>query len=166
MESTPPWGFSLTLATNINWLTSNFLTFNFYYREIIWPNIKFIACQGVTWSLFCRKHFVSLHIFHCIYREFWSSTFSSFWHSYLVLISGFWGKTYVLPIFLSKHWNLTKNFADVSISEKIRHFDNFRGFCSPEFDSFMTDLAIFWLKCNEQHSSFPKNQLKTLATFS
>ena len=34
-------------------------------------------------------------------------------------------------------------FADVSIFEKIQNFDNFSGFCSPEFDLFMKDLAIF-----------------------
>ena len=38
--------------------------------------IKFITCQGVTWSLFCQKHFVSPHIFHCIYIELSSSIFS------------------------------------------------------------------------------------------
>ena len=37
---------------------------------------------------------------------------------------------------------LTKNFADISISEKIQYFDDFSGFCSPKFDSFLTDLAI------------------------
>ena len=39
--------------------------------------------------------------------------------------------------------NLTKKFDDVSILEKIRNFDDFSGFCSPEFDSFVRDLAIF-----------------------
>ena len=39
--------------------------------------------------------------------------------------------------------NLTKNFDDVSIFEKIRNFDDFSGFWSPEFDSFVRDLAIF-----------------------
>ena len=62
--------------------------------------------------------------------------------------------------------NLTKNFDDVSIFEKIRNFDDFSGFCSPEFDSFVRDLAIFQLKCNEQHSSIPKSQKISLATFS
>ena len=62
--------------------------------------------------------------------------------------------------------NLTKNFDDVSIFEKIRNFDDFSGFCSPEFDSFVRDLAIFRLKCNEQHSSIPKSQKTSLATFS
>ena len=37
---------------------------------------------------------------------------------------------------------LTKIIADVSISEKIQNFDDFSGFCSPEFDSFLRDLAI------------------------
>ena len=40
-----------------------------------------------------------------------------------------------------------KQIADVNISEKIQDFDNFSG--SPEFDRFLRDLAIFWLKCNE-----------------
>ena len=56
--------------------------------------------------------------------------------------------------------------ADVSISEKIQTFDDLSGLCSPEFDSFLRDLAIFRLKCNEQHSSIPKNQIKILAKFS
>ena len=60
----------------------------------------------------------------------------------------------------------TKNFDDVSIFEKIQNFDDFSGFCSPEFDSFVRDLAIFRLKCNEQHSSIPKSQKTSLATFS
>ena len=34
VESTPP-GFSLAIATKINRSTPNFLTFNFYYRDII-----------------------------------------------------------------------------------------------------------------------------------
>ena len=72
----PPPGFSLAIATKINRSTPNFLTFNFYYRDIIWPKIKLITCQGVTWSLFCRKHFVSSHIFHCIFTEFSCSIFS------------------------------------------------------------------------------------------
>ena len=62
--------------------------------------------------------------------------------------------------------NLTKNFDDVSIFEKIQNFDDFSGFCSPEFDSFVRDLAIFWLKCDEQYSSIPKSQKTSLATFS
>ena len=69
-------GVSLAIATKINRSTPNFLTFNFYYRDIFWPKIKLITCQGVTWSLFCRKHFVSPHIFHCIFTEFSCSTFS------------------------------------------------------------------------------------------
>ena len=62
--------------------------------------------------------------------------------------------------------NLTKIFDDVSIFEKIRNFDDFSGFSSPEFDSFVRGLAIFRLKCNEQHSSIPKSQKTSLATFS
>ena len=44
----PPPGFSLAIATKINRSTPNFLTFNFYYLDIIGPKIKFITCQGVT----------------------------------------------------------------------------------------------------------------------
>ena len=62
--------------------------------------------------------------------------------------------------------NLTKNCDDVGIFEKIRNFDDFSGFCSQEFDSFERDLAIFLLKCNEQHSSIPKSQKTSQATFS
>ena len=35
VESTPPPGFSLAIATKINRSTPNFLTSNFYYRDII-----------------------------------------------------------------------------------------------------------------------------------
>ena len=41
-----------------------------------------------------------------------------------------------------KALKFNKNFADVSISEKIQNFDDFSGFCSPEFDSFLRDLAF------------------------
>ena len=41
-----------------------------------------------------------------------------------------------------KALKFNKNFDDVSIFEKIRNFDDFSGFCSPEFDSFVRDLAI------------------------
>ena len=57
-------------------------------------------------------------------------------------------------------------FDDVSISEKIQNFDDFSGLCSPEFDSFLRDSAIFRLKYNEQHSSIPKRQIKILTMFS
>ena len=33
-------------------------------------------------------------------------------------------------IFLWKHWNLTKNFDDVSTFEKIRNFDYISGFAA------------------------------------
>ena len=59
-----------------------------------------------------------------------------------------------------------KKFADVSISEKMQNFDDFSGFAAQYFDSFLRDLAIFLLKCNEQHSSLPKSQIKILAKFS
>ena len=63
-----------------------------------------------------------------------------------------------------KALKFNKKFADVSISEKIQNFYDFSGFCSPEFDSFSRDLAIFQLKCNEQHSSISKSQI-TLENF-
>ena len=98
VESTPLQVF-LAIATKINRSTPNFLTFNLYYRDIIWAKIKFITCQGVTWSFFCRKHFVSLHIFHCIFIEFSCSTFSFFWHLYLEPISVFWWKNVLLSFY-------------------------------------------------------------------
>ena len=64
-----------------------------------------------------------------------------------------------------KKLKFDKKFADVSTSEKIQNFDDFSGICSPAFDSLMSDLAIFRLKCNEQHSSIPKGQIKILAMF-
>ena len=79
----------------------------------------------------------------------------------------FWGlKTYFWLSFYESIEILPKNFADVSISEKIQNFDDFSGFCCLEFDSFLRDLAIFRLKCNEQHSSIPTSQIKVPAKFS
>ena len=65
-----------------------------------------------------------------------------------------------------KALKFNKKFADVSISRKIQNFDDFSGFCSPVFDIFLRDLAIFRLKYNEQHSSIPKSQIKVPAKFS
>ena len=76
----------------------------------------------------------------------------------------FLGKKHNFGYFYTKALKFNKNFADISISEKIQNFDDFSGFCIPEFDSFLRDLAIFQLKCNE-HSSIPKSQIKILATF-
>ena len=64
-----------------------------------------------------------------------------------------------------KALKFNKKFADLIIFVKIQNFNNFSGFCSPEFDLSMKDLASFWLKCNEQHSNILKSQIKTLATF-
>ena len=47
----------------------------------------------------------------------------------------------------------------------MQNFDDFSGVCRLEFDSFLRDLAIFLLKCNEQHSSIPKSQIKYLQSF-
>ena len=38
-----------------------------------------------------------------------------------------------------KALKLNKKIDDVSISEKIQNFDDFSGFCSPNFDSFLRD---------------------------
>ena len=111
----------LAIATNINRSTPNFLTFKFYYQDIIWQ--KIIIWQKklssyLSWGhviIFCGKQFVSPHIFHCIYIEFSSSTF--FWYLYLVLISVLGENIYLVYIFLWKHWNSTEYIADVSISE-------------------------------------------------
>ena len=65
-----------------------------------------------------------------------------------------------------KALKFNKKFADVGISEKIQNFDDFSGFCSPVYDSFLRDLAIFRLKCNEEHSSIPKRQIKIPSKFS
>ena len=82
-----------------------------------------------------------------------------------MLLSVFGEKKHIFGYLFMKALNLTK-IADVSISEKIQNFDHFSGFCSPEFDSFFGDLAIFRLKCNEQHSNIPKSQIKILPMFS
>ena len=83
----PPRGFSLAIALKcqpIDFKLSDFLRFTIETQCD--KKIKSIACQGATWSLFCQKHFASPHIFHYIYIELSSSTFSVFWHLYLVLI--------------------------------------------------------------------------------
>ena len=68
----------------------------------------------------------------------------------------FWGgggvKTYFRLSFYHNIKIQQKHFANVSIFGKIQNFDNFNGFCSPEFDLLMKDSAIFRLICNEQHS--------------
>ena len=78
----------------------------------------------------------------------------------------FWGEKHTFGYLVMKALKFNKNFADVSISEKIQNFDDFSGFCSPEFDSFLKDLAFFPLKCKKQHSNIPKSQIKILAKFS
>ena len=75
----------------------------------------------------------------------------------------FWGKK-IFWLSFYESIEILKN-VDVSISEKIQNFDDFSGFCSPEFDSFLRDLAIFRLKRNEQHSGNLKNQIKIPANF-
>ena len=64
-----------------------------------------------------------------------------------------------------KALKFNKNFDDVSTFEKIRNFDHFSGFCSPEFDCLVRDLAIFRFKCNEQYSSIPKSKKITSNVF-
>ena len=67
-----------------------------------------------------------------------------------------YGGGHAFGYLLSNHCNSTESFADVSISGKMQKFDNFSGFCSPEFDLFIKNLAIFRSKGNEQYSSIPK----------
>ena len=42
-----------------------------------------------------------------------------------------------------KALKFSKFFADVSIAQETNNYNSFSGFCSPEFDNFMTQLAIF-----------------------
>ena len=49
--------------------------------------------------------------------------------------------------------------------KRFKIFENFSDFCSPEFNLSMEDSAIILLKCNEQHSTISKSQIKTLETF-
>ena len=72
----------------------------------------------------------------------------------------FFGEKHTFGYLFMKALKCNQKFADVIISEKIQNFDDFSGFCSPEFDRFLGDLAIFRSKCNEQHSSIPKSQIK------
>ena len=72
----PP-GFSLPVATNINWSVPNFLCLIFYHGNTFSPKMKLIT--------FWNGHVITLvgshsHIFHCIYIEFPVFTFSCFWH--------------------------------------------------------------------------------------
>ena len=66
---------------------------------------------------------------------------------------------------LMKTLKFNKKFDDVSTFEKIRNFDYFSDFCSPEFDCLVRDLAIFRLKCNEKYSSIPKSKKVTSNVF-
>ena len=112
----------------------------FSYRDIIWQKIKFITSQGVTWSLFCRKHNVSPHIFTVF--TFSSSTF---FLTFIFSVKIFW-ENILLVIFSWKHWNLARNFADVSISEKIQNFDDFSGFLQPRIWQFPERFGYFPIK--------------------
>ena len=84
---------------------------------------------------------------------------------YLVLISAL-AEKHTFGYLFMKALKFNKNSADVSISEKLQSFDDFSGFCSLDFDSFLRDLTIFRLKCNEQHFSIPKSHTKILVRFS
>ena len=75
-----------------------------------------------------------------------------------MLISVFLVEKHTFGYLFMKTLNLTKKFDDVSTFEKIRNFDYFSGFCSPEFDCLVRDLAIFRLKCNKQYSSIAKSK--------
>ena len=78
----------------------------------------------------------------------------------------FFGGKHTFGYLFMKTLKFNKIFYDVSTFEKIRNFDYFSGFCSPEFDCLVRDLAIFRLKCDEQYSTIPKSNKKSLATFS
>ena len=82
----------------------------------------------------------------------------------LIIVLG--KKTYFWLYFWRNHLNLLKYFAGVSISEKTENFYDFGGFCSPEFDRFLRDLAIFQFNVMEQHSSIQKRQIEIPAKFS
>ena len=75
-----------------------------------------------------------------------------------MLISVFLVEKHTFGYLFMKALKFKKNFDDVSTFEKIRYFDYFSGFCSPEFHCLVRDLAIFQLKCNEQYSSIPKSK--------
>ena len=51
-----------------------------------------------------------------------------------------------------KTLKFSKFVADLSIAQEIQDSNNFSGVFNTEFDNCMTQLTIFWLKCNEQHS--------------
>ena len=151
--------FSLTYPFNIVQHTSSHIVEHRKSDSLATPDNIVWSTMTSCWTNNVRQFDPSLtiHIFHCIFTEFSCSTFSFLWHLYLVLISVFWWKNILLVIFLWKHWNLTKNFDNDSTFKNIQNSDYFRGFCSPEFDCLVRDLAIFRLKCNEQYSSIPKS---------
>ena len=96
----PPPGFSLAIATKINRSTPNFLTFNFYYRDIIWPENQVNNLSGglvitLLSEALCFTTYLSLY-FHRIFMFY----LFFFWHLYSVLISVFWWKNMLLVIFL------------------------------------------------------------------
>ena len=74
-----------------------------------------------------------------------------------MLISVFLVEKHTFGYLFMKALKFHKKIDYVSTFEKIRNFDDFSGFCSPEFDSFVRDSAIFRLKRNEQHSSILKS---------
>ena len=155
VESTPLTVFPSPLLQ----ISIDHLSLIFCYRlkakSIILQKGRVITLVGSGWD-----------IFHCYYTEFSVFTFSCFWHLYSVLISVFgWKKHSVCHLFI-KTLEFRKFIADNSIAQEIQNFDNFPGFRNPEFDNFMTQLAILLWKYNEQHSSISKNQIKIPATFS
>ena len=54
----------------------------------------------------------------------------------------FSAKKHTFGYLFLKTLKFNKKIANVSIFEKIQNFDDFSGFCSPEFDSFMRDLGF------------------------
>ena len=68
----------------------------------------------------------------------------------------FGGWEYTFGYLFMKALKFDKKFADVSISEKIQNFDDFSDFCSPEFDSFLRDLAISRLNIMNNILAFQK----------
>ena len=67
----PPPGFSLAIATKINRSTPNFLTFNFYYWDIIWPKIQVHNLSGghviTLFTVFSQNVHVLPFLFSDIY---------------------------------------------------------------------------------------------------
>ena len=100
----------------------------------------------------CFTTYLSLYLHRIV--KFYFSCFLTFIFSFdWCFFSGRGGK-HTLGYLFIKTLKFCKNFAFVSIFKRFKILI-----------ILVVFAAIFRLKCNEQHSSIPKSQIKTLVTF-